>query len=45
MEHNYLQFVINNFKPELKFWKNYNVVKIIILMILILWLIIQFFII
>jgi len=35
IEHNYSQFVIYNFKSELKFWKNYNVVKIIIIMIVI----------
>jgi hypothetical protein len=29
IEHNYLKFVIYNFKSELKFWKNYNVIKII----------------
>jgi len=27
IEHNYSQSVICNFKSELKFWKNYNVVK------------------
>ncbi len=26
--HNYSHYVIYNFKPELKIWKNYNVVKI-----------------
>jgi len=30
IEHNYLQSVIYNIKSELKFWENYNVVKIII---------------
>jgi len=35
IEHNYSQFLINNFKYELKFWKKYNVVKIIIAMIVI----------
>ncbi len=35
IEYIYLQYVIYNFKPELKFWKNYGVVKGIILMILI----------
>jgi hypothetical protein len=35
IEHNYSHSVIYNFKPELKFWKNYSVVKIIILLILI----------
>jgi uncharacterized membrane protein YwzB len=35
IEHNYSQSVIYNFKPELKFWKNCSVGKIIILMILI----------
>jgi hypothetical protein len=35
IENNYLRFVIYNFKPELIFWKNYSVVRIIILMILI----------
>jgi len=33
IEHNYSQSIIYNFKSELKFWKNYNVVKIIIFMI------------
>ncbi len=28
-------FVILNFKPELKIWKKYNVVKLIILLILV----------
>jgi len=35
IEHNYSQSVIYNFKFELKFWKNYNVIKIPILMIVI----------
>ncbi len=35
IEHNYSQSVIYNFKSELKFWKDYNVVKIIIVMIVI----------
>jgi len=35
IEHNYSRFVIYNFKLELKFWKNYSVIKIIILLILI----------
>ncbi len=35
IEHNYSQSVIYNFKFELKFWKNYNVIKITILMIVI----------
>ena len=35
IEHNYSHSVIYNFKPELKIWKNYSVVKIIILLILI----------
>jgi hypothetical protein len=34
-EHSYSKIVIYNFKSELKFWKDYNVVKIIILMIII----------
>jgi len=29
-EYTFTQSIIYNFKPELKFWKNYNVVKIII---------------
>ncbi len=33
IEHNYAQSVIDNFESELNFWKHYNVVKIIILMI------------
>jgi hypothetical protein len=33
IEHNYSQSVIYNFKSELKFWKKYNVVKIIIVMV------------
>jgi hypothetical protein len=35
IEHNYSQSVTYNFKSELKFWKDYNVVKIIIVMIVI----------
>jgi hypothetical protein len=35
IEHNYSESVIYNFKYELKFGKNYNVVKIIIVMIVI----------
>jgi len=35
IEHNYSQSVIYNFKSELKILKNYNVVKIIIVMIVI----------
>jgi len=35
IEHNYSCFVIYNFKPELKIWKNYSVVKINFLLILI----------
>jgi len=35
IERNYSQSVIYNFKFELKFWKDYNVVKIIIVMIVI----------
>jgi len=35
IEHNYSQSVIHNFKSELKFWKIYNVVKVIIVMIII----------
>jgi len=41
MEHNYSQFVIYKFKSEFKFWKNYNVGKIIIVMIVILGIIIK----
>jgi hypothetical protein len=33
--HNYLQSVIYNFKSELNFWKDYNVVKITMVMIVI----------
>jgi hypothetical protein len=32
IEHNYSKSVTYNFKSELKFWKKYNVVKIIIVM-------------
>jgi len=35
IERNYSQSVIYNFKSELIFWKNYNVVKINIVIILI----------
>jgi len=35
IEHNYSQTIIYNLKSELKFWKIYNVVKIIIVMIVI----------
>jgi hypothetical protein len=35
IEHNYSKSVIYNFKSELKFWKDYNVVKVIIVMIVI----------
>jgi len=35
IEHNYSHSVIYNFKPELKIWKNYSVIIIIILLILI----------
>jgi len=35
IENNYSQYVIYNFKSELKFWKSYNVVKIIIVMIIV----------
>jgi hypothetical protein len=35
IEHNYSQSVIYKFKSELKFWKDYNVVRIIIVMIVI----------
>jgi hypothetical protein len=33
IEHNYSHSVIYNFKPKLKIWKNYSVLKIIILLI------------
>jgi len=33
IEHNYSQFVIYNFRSELRFWKNPNVVEIIVVMI------------
>jgi len=42
MEHNYSQSIICNFKSELKFWKFFNVVKIIIVMIVSGGIIIQF---
>ncbi len=35
IEHNYSQSVIYNLKSELEFWRNYNVVKIIIVRIVI----------
>ncbi len=35
IEHNYSLSIIYNFKSKLKFWKDYNVVKIIIVMIVI----------
>jgi hypothetical protein len=35
IEHNYSQSIIYNFKSELKFWKKYNVIQIIIVMIVI----------
>ncbi len=35
IEHYYSHSVIYNFEPELQIWKNYNVVKIILLPILI----------
>jgi len=41
IEHNYSQSVIYNFKSEVKFWKNYNVFKIIIVMTVILGIIIN----
>jgi hypothetical protein len=41
IEHNYSQSVIYNFKSELKFWKDYNVVKITIAVIIILGIIIK----
>ncbi len=43
IEHNYSQFVIYNMKSELKFWKNYNVVRVIIERIVISGIIIIFF--
>jgi len=43
IKHNYSQSVIYNVKCELKFWKNYNVVKIIIAMIVISGIIINYF--
>jgi len=42
IEHHYSQSVIYNLKSELKFWKNYSVVKIIILSIVISGIIINF---
>jgi len=41
IEHNYSQSVVYKFKFELKFWKKYNVVKIISVMILVLRIIIK----
>jgi len=35
IEHNYSQFLFYKFKSKLKFWKDYNVVEIIIVMIVI----------
>jgi hypothetical protein len=35
IEHNYSQYVVYDFKSELKFWKNYDVIKIVIARILI----------
>jgi hypothetical protein len=35
IEHNYSQSVIYKIKSDLKFWKIYNVVKIVIVMIVI----------
>jgi len=29
IEHNHSQYVIYNFKFELRFWKNHNVVKLL----------------
>jgi hypothetical protein len=43
IEHNYSQSIIYNFKSELKFWKNYNVVKTIIVRIIISGIIIKLF--
>jgi len=34
IEHNCSHFIIYNFKPELKIWKNYRAIKIIILLFL-----------
>jgi len=42
-EDNYSQSVIYNLKSELEFWKNYNVVKIIIVRIAISRIIIKLF--
>jgi len=41
IEHNYSQSVIYNFKSEWKIWKDYNVVKITIAVIVILGIIIK----
>jgi len=43
IEHNYSQPIIYNFKSELRFWKDYYVVRIIIVMIVIARIIIQSF--
>jgi hypothetical protein len=43
IEYNYSQSVIYNFKIEVKFWKNYNVVKIIILSIVVSSIIVKLF--
>jgi hypothetical protein len=43
IEHYYSLSVIYNFKPELKIWKNYSVVQIIILLILISQIIIYYY--
>jgi hypothetical protein len=43
IEHNYLQYVIYNSKPELKIWINCSVIRIIILNILFSQVIIQYF--
>jgi len=43
IEHNYSKYVIYNFKSELIIWKNYNVVKIIIVRIVISGIIIKLF--
>jgi hypothetical protein len=41
IKHNYSKYIIYNFKSDLKFWKNYNVIKIIIVLIVISEIIIQ----
>jgi len=43
IEHHFSQFVIYNLKFEIKFWKIYNVVKIIIEKLLISRIIIKYF--